>query len=366
MRPSTLIELISLALSLTFSAAVLGQDWSKYYSERDQFIVNFPGDPDVAEVDYVSESNVLIPARIYSVDDGESRYAIKVVDYTLAEQAHVDHCRQMAAESQRISPNQCIGRGHLRDIDGAIAYEAWNIRRRGGEITYDAFGRIDGVPGHQLQILHADGSRSFIGLYLYERRLYVLEGTVPGDAPPPGLFQQSLGILDEMGRRVRYQPDSDGNYARVQTLYEYVGEEDPITGEPISDLFGGDDGRMRAPGERMGQWTPEDSRGDLRLVASLVSDPELFALIEQANVSSADVVRFRTLLETFLRLGEFAWQQTQAGVLDEANLTAYMEAASDLLVLERTRTEWRNGLYTGDAGFMAFMDGWISDRATGP
>ena len=80
---------------------------------------------------------------------------------------------------------------------------------------------------------------------MLDRRLYVLEGTVPGDDPPPGLFQQSLGMLDEMGRRVRYQGDAEGNYSRVQTLYEYVGEEDPITGEPVLAFSANHDGRAR-------------------------------------------------------------------------------------------------------------------------
>jgi hypothetical protein len=40
---------------------------------------------------------------------------------------------------------------------------------------------------------------------MHENRLYILEGTVPAGAPPPGLFQQSLGFLDEKGVRVRYE-----------------------------------------------------------------------------------------------------------------------------------------------------------------
>ena len=94
---------------------------------------------------------------------------------------------------------------------------------------------------------------------MLDRRLYVLEGTVPGDDPPPGLFQQSLGMLDEMGRRVRYESDAEGNYSRVQSLYEYVGEEDPITGESVSDFSTSNDGRIRDPAEKTGTWVPETS-----------------------------------------------------------------------------------------------------------
>ncbi len=253
-----IIILLPLTLSLLLSGVAYSQGWIKYVNQEDQFVVNFPGDPEVVESDYVTESGATVPARIYSTQSRNSHYAITVVDYTAAEEAHITLCRQIAAENDIVSPNTCTGRGHLRDIRGSIAYEAWNIRKRAsGEITYDAFGQVDGVPGHQIQILHADASRSFIGLYMLNRRLYVLEGTVPDDYPPPGLFQQSLGMLDEIGRRVRYESDAEGNYSRVQTRYEYVGEEDPITGEPESDFSISSDGRLRTPDEFTGAWSPD-------------------------------------------------------------------------------------------------------------
>ena len=259
MRLTRIEKLMLLVFGIALTGTVHAQGWIKYVNEDDRFIVNFPREPDVREVPYTTEADATIPSRVYSVDDGDSRYSLTVVDYNAAEQAHVDRCRRLEAELDRISPNLCRGRTHLADIRGAIAYEAWNIRRRyPGEITYDAFGQIDGIPGHQIQVLHPDESRSFIGLYMLDRRLYVLEGTVPGNAPPPGHFQQSLGMLDELGRAVRYQMDAAGNSYRVQTLYEWVGEEDPVTGEPVAD-GSASDGRIRAPRERMGRWVSEAS-----------------------------------------------------------------------------------------------------------
>jgi len=257
MRLITISLLLPLAFG--FAGAAHAQGWTKYVNEQDQFVVNFPGEPKLVEIDYITESDVIIPARIYSVENGNSRFSMTVVDYTAADQAHVLRCRRMNAELDIVSPNQCGGTGHLSDIRGSTAFEAWNIRRRkSGEITYDAYGHVDGVPGHQIQILHPDESRSFIGLYMHLNRLYVLEGTVPGDDPPPGLFQQSLGMLDELGRRVRYEYDADGNYGRIQTSYEYIGEEDPITGEPIAPGSAGSDGRIRERFERTGTWVPEE------------------------------------------------------------------------------------------------------------
>ena len=40
---------------------------------------------------------------------------------------------------------------------------------------------------------------------MHQNRLYIIEGTVPAGYPEPGLFQQSLGWLDENGVGLRYQ-----------------------------------------------------------------------------------------------------------------------------------------------------------------
>jgi hypothetical protein len=39
---------------------------------------------------------------------------------------------------------------------------------------------------------------------MHEDKLYILEGTVPAGSPEPGLFQQSLGWIDENGLGIWY------------------------------------------------------------------------------------------------------------------------------------------------------------------
>jgi hypothetical protein len=101
----------------------------------------------------------------------------------------------------------------VTDLRGAIAFAAWNIRRRGGEITYDAFAQVDRIDGHELYIRNGDGTRTFAGVFMHARRLYILEATTPAGAAPPLLFQQSLHIFDEKGERIRYELDREGNRA---------------------------------------------------------------------------------------------------------------------------------------------------------
>jgi hypothetical protein len=207
--------LVLVALSLA-STASLPQDWTKYVNLADRFIVNFPAEPEVQETTYVSEYEAMLRARVYTADDGVGRYSVTVVDYTNVEAA------------LRARPDQDYRGDDLAgDVLGSIAYAAWSFRKRGGEVTYDAWAAVDRIAGHQLQITNPDQSRTFVGIYLHDSRLYVLEATVPQGWPPPGHFQQSLGILDAEGKRVRYDLDVDGNRTRVETSYEWTGSDEP-------------------------------------------------------------------------------------------------------------------------------------------
>jgi len=200
------------------------QAWVKYVDESERFIVNFPGEPEVRDTVYETLLGAMLPARDYVVDNPPSRFALTVVDFTQVDRVHRERCANLSYE--------CDGFEAGTDVRGSIGFEAWNYRRSAdGEITFDGYAQVDGVPGHQLQITNLDGSRTFVAIHLNARRLYILEGTVPDDAPPPGLFQQSLGILDEDGLRLRYIYDENDNKVRVDTSYEWVGTEDPVTGE---------------------------------------------------------------------------------------------------------------------------------------
>jgi hypothetical protein len=48
-------------------------------------------------------------------------------------------------------------------------------------------------------------TRSYVGLYLHENKLYILDATVAKNAPAPIIFQQSLEFLDAEGKSIRYR-----------------------------------------------------------------------------------------------------------------------------------------------------------------
>jgi hypothetical protein len=208
------LKLVSLSFVLCFPGLCIGQEWIRYIDQTERFTVNFPGEPVVEEISYRSEWGVEFPARVYTADAPPSLYSLTVVDFTETQRLHRERSERTGIEVFFTEP--------IADVLGSIAFAAWNIRKRGGEVTYDAYHTVDFIEGHLLQITNADQSRSFAGIYLHASRLYILEATVPRGSPPPGHFQQSLGIFDEKGERVRYNLDVDGNRARDYTELPYV------------------------------------------------------------------------------------------------------------------------------------------------
>jgi hypothetical protein len=161
------------------------QNWIEYKDGVDRFGVSMPHQPNVEEISYTSWRGRTLPARIHSVQDGASRYSVTVVNYAS-------------------DPD-------VTDVLGSVAFAATNFRKRGGEVTFDAYEQVDRIPGHELHITNADGSVTYAEINLYERRLYILEATVLRNAAPPLLFQMSLEILDENGQRIRFELDENGN-----------------------------------------------------------------------------------------------------------------------------------------------------------
>ena len=188
---------VVVASALSLSLPTLAQDWTEFVSMEDRFRMFGPGQPEIEEISYPSEYGVEYPARLYTYEDGPNRYSLTVVDYTDAQRIHSERTNKTSADDGSIY--------WAVDVLGAIAYAAWNIRSRGGEVTYDAFHYIQRVDGHQLQITNEDQSRTYAGIYLHDMRLYIVEATAPAGRPPPTIFQQSLELLNEEGETFNYR-----------------------------------------------------------------------------------------------------------------------------------------------------------------
>jgi hypothetical protein len=193
MRMSALVFMVV----LTLSAPAAAQEWIEYTSKQDLFIVNFPGEPTIREIPYPTEFGITLQARVYSVEDRGSKYSVTVVDYTAAERLHTERTGSCQG-------NPCTNR-IANELRGAMDYAMFQFLQRGGKVTYYGLGDTDRIEGRRVQILNPDQSRIFGAVYMHELRLYILDGTVPENAPPPALFQQNFGMFDAKMDRVRYQ-----------------------------------------------------------------------------------------------------------------------------------------------------------------
>jgi len=196
MHPRSIVPLLMLALSTPLlaqtpsrvAAGPAAGEWFDFESRDDRFAVNLPGQPSIRETTYQPQRGGPLPARVYTVQSGPQRYSVTVVNLT--------------------------GIKEPSDVKGSVAWEAWNFRKRGGRVTYDAYAQVDRIEGHNINITNPDKTLTFAAIHVHARRLYILEATVPPDTPGAVHFQQSLSILDDDGVRIRYELDWDGNRAK--------------------------------------------------------------------------------------------------------------------------------------------------------
>lgn len=197
MRPTALI-----AATLSLAVAEPACAWIEYASQADHFSVNFPAEPEVRDIEYVTEYSLTLPGRVYSYEDGPSRYSMTVIDFSDTEAKHAEQLERCRAELG--DGDSCLNPWET-ELHGAIVYASWNLMRRAENVTHFSYYVADFVEGRLLQLTNADRSRTFAAIHMHENRLYIMEGTVPAGAPEPGLFQQSLGFIDANGDRIRYR-----------------------------------------------------------------------------------------------------------------------------------------------------------------
>ena len=169
----------------------------EFKSIEDRFSIPFPGKPAVQTITWPSEYGAVFPGRVYTVQQGASRYSVTVIDYTDAVAIHAKIAKPPSFQQDIYAQI---------DVQASIQYAAYKLYRfkPGAKVTYDAWHYINLIEGHQLQLTNADGTKTYVSIYLHENRLYIVDATVPANSPAQGIFQQNLEMLDEKGGGVRY------------------------------------------------------------------------------------------------------------------------------------------------------------------
>jgi hypothetical protein len=209
--------LILIAAAVLVTRPAAAQQWIEYANTDDLFSINFPSEPRIQPITWVSEQGAMYPGRVYSVENGPNRFAITVVDYTEAEKINAERAKTCPPDAQTAcagSPTMGVG-AWIVDLQGAMAFAIGKfLTREGSRVTFFGWFYQDLIEGLQAQITNADNSRTFVATHMHDDRLYVIEGTVPAMAPQPGLFQQSMQFIDREGKTIRYETVYSNRYPR--------------------------------------------------------------------------------------------------------------------------------------------------------
>ena len=182
---------------LLLAQPLLAQGWTEYENRVDRFTVPAPGEPKVETITWDSEYGAKFPGRVYRWEQGRARYSLTVVDYSDAERIH--------SELGHIAYQGGPGYWTI-DIMASIDYAAMRYRQKPGvKVTYDAWHYIERVTGHELQLTNSDESRSYVGIYLHENRLYVLDATAAPTRRRPSSSSSRSGSWMQKGKPVQYR-----------------------------------------------------------------------------------------------------------------------------------------------------------------
>ena len=195
------------------------EEWKEFTSTADFFTANFPGQPVVTETPWKSEYGAYLPAHAYTVKKGPAVYSMTVVDYNLGKPILAEAAKRCAPNPERCGELKGGGgEAWKTDVRGAMVYAAFRIMQRDVMVTHYMWNYLGhGPEGHELQLLNnADKSRTFVTLYMHNNRLYIMEATVPGNYPAPGLFTESVSLLEK-----------DGSWGRHEGVYFNGARLDP-------------------------------------------------------------------------------------------------------------------------------------------
>jgi hypothetical protein len=155
------------------SSPALAEGWEEYAYPDYAFAVAFPANPRVETTTYHVADNRSVPARLYSVRQGNVVFKMTVAELegtNLEESAVINHAIKTLSQ--------------------------------GATLRVNIPARIYQVYGRQLTVEGADGSRSMVQLFDYKKRFYQIEAkALPGEnvSNPPSevvRFHQSLTFTD--------------------------------------------------------------------------------------------------------------------------------------------------------------------------
>ena len=215
-----LIPFVLAAAIMLVPGPAAAQEWIEYVNKTDFFSVNFPHEPKVEEITYVSAQGAPLPGRVYTAASGSSTYKMTVIDYSSIEEIQQELVKKCPPDvhmtCRGTGPDGPSGSGYSKlDKAGAYDWATWKIIERGGKITQFQWSFVDYIMGRWI---HVDERRRIPHLQRdsHARRpsLLARRRRSRRDIPEPGIFHQSLHIIDEKGVPIRYNGLYMNGYAK--------------------------------------------------------------------------------------------------------------------------------------------------------
>ena len=172
------VEILSVAaivvgVAIAASTSGLTQQAPEYVNREYRFMLNFPVAPMEEDAVYVSLDGTTHAARVFSAEEGTSRYSMTVVRF----------------------PTE------LADVPAELDHAADLVRSR-GQVLHDLLANYDGVPGHELNLIGPEGRQIYANVLYHDHHLYFVEAEASADSAPPLRFQTSIVVLDAEGNPV--------------------------------------------------------------------------------------------------------------------------------------------------------------------
>jgi hypothetical protein len=163
-----------------------------------RFMAIFPGQPMAQDISYI-DSGRTVPARQFYVEQGNNRYSVTIADFSSGGPA----------------------------IDEQIVDRAANTIRQLGEVRFEyPEDYTPGIPGRQLNVFDSNGRQHRGSIYMADYRLIITETHAEPSDFAAIQFEQSIGLLDAMGRDLN----------NVANRNRYACDTQPVASQNAADL----------------------------------------------------------------------------------------------------------------------------------
>ena len=173
------VHFIPAIVAAFLATAASAQVWEEFVNREDFFQVNFPGEPQVNQIQYKTVKGTMLPAKVFTATAPAGpitagTYRVTVVDYNTAQ-------------------------GELGD---AIE-QARQAMLAKGTAKYDGRENLDMHRSWRVTVENANARILGEILIVANNPVYIVEGETPLNVPPAAQFQASLQILNNEGVRIR-------------------------------------------------------------------------------------------------------------------------------------------------------------------